>query len=179
MRARAVHFTNENQRAPSLPARPRLSDSCVVPHADRMHTAGYGKGRSGRSRPSKEERELFLAEFLTAVGLLGGGDGHAEQPAESHDVRSVEAQLVTRLHSDVSRSARVVLVAASMGGVFGLPFLRDHPSVVAAFVPIAPAGAEYLSTLGAPARQVRTVAIFGEMDRYGERKPNLWLAGSS
>ena len=50
--------------------------------------------------------------LLYTATRIGGGDGHAEQPAESHDARSVEAQLATRLHSDVSRSARVVLVAA-------------------------------------------------------------------
>jgi len=67
---------------------------------------------------------------------------------------------------------RVVLVAASMGGSFALPFLMDSPARVAAYVPVAAVGIEEHAEALKDRKDIGMplLAMWGENDRpYGTR----------
>ena len=92
-----------------------------------------------------------------AVDLPGFGDfksGRAKDSAEQRDT------LVHRLLRALGWQRRVLVVAASMGGSYGAPFVLNHPSQAAGSLPVAALGLRGST----PVSSVPTLVLWGELD---------------
>ena len=80
-------------------------------------------------------------------------------------------EFVERFTRALGLSRRVLLVAASMGGSFGAPFVRSHPRQVAGYVPIAAMG---VPPDQPPVRSVPALVLWGALDKPESPKAHAY-----
>eukprot|EP00908_Phaeocystis_cordata_P013997 Transcript_25106.p2 GENE.Transcript_25106~~Transcript_25106.p2 ORF type:complete len:281 (-),score=57.70 Transcript_25106:2491-3255(-) len=80
-------------------------------------------------------------------------------------------EFVERFTRALGLSRRVLLVAASMGGSFGAPFVQSHPRQVAGYVPIAAMG---VPPDQPPVRSVPALVLWGALDKPESPKAHAY-----
>jgi len=91
-----------------------------------------------------------------AVDLPGYGEHKSGKERDSPEQRET---FVKRFLQALGWSKRVVVVAASMGGGYGNPFVHDHSAQVAGYVPVAAVGLR-----SAEPSPVSTLVLWGALD---------------
>lgn len=121
----------------------------------------HGAAFSARTWQLVGSLDVLAASGLSiraiAVDLPGFGDfksGTRKDDAEQRDT------LVYRLLRALGWKRRVLVVAASMGGGYGAPFVLKNPTQAAGYVPVAALGLR----ASAPPSSVPTLVLWGELD---------------
>ena len=111
---------------------------------------------------------------LKAIADAGGRSVAIDLPGyggspESGKLSSEERGELVAAAAEEFGLSRPVLVAPSMSGSFALPLLRDRPSTLGGFLPVAPVGVREFApvvkdSLSALPRPMPAVALFGSLD---------------
>lgn len=97
-----------------------------------------------------------------AIDLPGlGRSTAAESPAKVGEL--VPAQFLRDLCEKLDL-APVVIISPSLSGMYSLPFLMQHPSMVCAYIPVAPICTEKFTVEQYQSVQVPSLIVYGDQD---------------
>jgi abhydrolase domain-containing protein 14 len=126
----------------------------------------HGSVFSAETWNSLGSLDALAAEGFRAIAIDVPGFGKFLSGDRRLSPRDVPELVSKLIEVAVPRqSERVVVVAASMGGVYGMPFVAAHADRVAGYVPIAALIDPSYTALKLPA--VPTLIVYGENDRSG------------